>query len=113
MAKRQSSLKMKVTFFAAITLAALNSLAGADEYSFCNPVKRDEIKSKITFNADEIDSGHVIQKTDNMLFVGAHFIVDRNANTFTSAKLLEIGGGTLEAHHKNMTRDLARQSKLL
>ncbi len=24
------------------------------------------------------------------------------------AKLLEIGGGTLEAHHKNITRDLAR-----
>lgn len=28
------------------------------------------------------------------------------------AKLLEIGGGTLEAHHKNMTRDLARLDKL-
>jgi isovaleryl-CoA dehydrogenase len=25
-----------------------------------------------------------------------------------AAKLLEIGGGTLEAHHKNITRDLAR-----
>jgi len=28
------------------------------------------------------------------------------------AKLLEIGGGTLEAHHKNMTRDLARLDRL-
>jgi isovaleryl-CoA dehydrogenase len=28
------------------------------------------------------------------------------------AKLLEIGGGTIEAHQKNMTRDLARLSKL-
>ena len=28
------------------------------------------------------------------------------------AKLLEIGGGTLEAHHKNMTRDLARIDKI-
>jgi len=28
------------------------------------------------------------------------------------AKLLEIGGGTLEAHQKNMTRDLARLDKL-
>jgi isovaleryl-CoA dehydrogenase len=28
------------------------------------------------------------------------------------AKLLEIGGGTLEAHHKNMTRDLARVDKI-
>ena len=29
------------------------------------------------------------------------------------AKLLEIGGGTLEAHQKNMTRDLARLERLL
>jgi isovaleryl-CoA dehydrogenase len=29
------------------------------------------------------------------------------------AKLLEIGGGTLEAHHKNMTRDLSKTEKLL
>lgn len=28
------------------------------------------------------------------------------------AKLLEIGGGTLEAHQKNMTRELARVSKI-
>ncbi|MBX3250426.1 MAG: acyl-CoA dehydrogenase family protein [Myxococcales bacterium] len=28
------------------------------------------------------------------------------------AKLLEIGGGTVEAHQKNMTRDLARLTKL-
>ncbi len=28
------------------------------------------------------------------------------------AKLLEIGGGTIEAHQKNMTRDLARLDKL-
>ena len=28
------------------------------------------------------------------------------------SKLLEIGGGTLEAHHKNMTRDLSRFPKL-
>ncbi len=29
------------------------------------------------------------------------------------AKLLEIGGGTLEAHHKNMTRDLKSVEKIL
>ena len=28
------------------------------------------------------------------------------------AKLLEIGGGTIEAHQKNMTRDLSRLEKL-
>ncbi len=29
------------------------------------------------------------------------------------AKLLEIGGGTLEAHHKNLTKDLSRDPSLL
>jgi len=29
------------------------------------------------------------------------------------AKLIEIGGGTLEAHHKNLTKDLARDPGLL
>lgn len=31
---------------------------------------------------------------------------------YRDAKLLEIGGGTLEAHHKNMTRDLMRTEKI-
>lgn len=29
------------------------------------------------------------------------------------AKLLEIGGGTNESHHKNMMRDLARMNSIL
>ncbi len=29
------------------------------------------------------------------------------------AKLLEIGGGTLEAHHKNITKDLSRDASIL
>ena len=29
------------------------------------------------------------------------------------AKLLEIGGGTLEAHHKNLTKDLCRNPALV
>jgi isovaleryl-CoA dehydrogenase len=28
------------------------------------------------------------------------------------AKLLEIGGGTVEAHHKNMARDLTALKKI-
>ena len=28
------------------------------------------------------------------------------------AKLVEIGGGTLEAHHKNLSKDLAKRSSL-
>ena len=34
------------------------------------------------------------------------FAVER---LWRAAKLLEIGGGTIEAHHKNITRDLARK----
>ena len=37
-------------------------------------------------------------------YVG-EYVVER---MWRAAKLLEIGGGTLEAHHKNITRDLAR-----
>jgi isovaleryl-CoA dehydrogenase len=37
-------------------------------------------------------------------YVG-EYVVER---LWRAAKLLEIGGGTLEAHHKNITRDLAR-----
>ena len=33
------------------------------------------------------------------------YVVER---LWRDAKLLEIGGGTLEAHHKNLTKDLSR-----
>ena len=33
--------------------------------------------------------------------------MDEVHDTLGDAKLLEIGGGTLESHHKNMIRDLA------
>ncbi|HEX7928161.1 MAG TPA: acyl-CoA dehydrogenase family protein [bacterium] len=36
----------------------------------------------------------------------AEYTVER---MWRAAKLLEIGGGTLEAHHKNITRDLAKR----
>jgi isovaleryl-CoA dehydrogenase len=38
------------------------------------------------------------------------YVVER---LWRDAKLLEIGGGTLEAHHKNLTKDLARNPALL
>jgi isovaleryl-CoA dehydrogenase len=37
------------------------------------------------------------------------YVVER---LWRDAKLLEIGGGTIEAHEKNMTRDLSRFAKL-
>jgi len=38
------------------------------------------------------------------------YVVER---LWRDAKLLEIGGGTLEAHHKNLTKDLCRAPSLL
>lgn len=38
------------------------------------------------------------------------YVVER---LWRDAKLLEIGGGTLEAHQKNMTRDLSKMDRLL
>ena len=38
------------------------------------------------------------------------YVVER---LWRDAKLLEIGGGTLEAHHKNMTKDLSRDRSIL
>ena len=35
------------------------------------------------------------------------------ARLWRDAKLLEIGGGTIEAHHKNLTKDLARDPSLV
>jgi isovaleryl-CoA dehydrogenase len=38
------------------------------------------------------------------------YVVER---LWRDAKLLEIGGGTLEAHHKNLTKDLSRDPSLI
>ncbi len=38
------------------------------------------------------------------------YVVER---LWRDAKLLEIGGGTLEAHHRNLTKDLSRDPSLL
>ena len=38
------------------------------------------------------------------------YVVER---LWRDAKLLEIGGGTLEAHQKNITKDLAREPELI
>jgi isovaleryl-CoA dehydrogenase len=42
-------------------------------------------------------------------YVG-EYVVER---LWRDSKLLEIGGGTLEAHHKNMTRDLAKNPDVI
>jgi isovaleryl-CoA dehydrogenase len=42
-------------------------------------------------------------------YVG-EYVVER---LWRDAKLLEIGGGTLESHQKNITKDLAKDSSIL
>jgi isovaleryl-CoA dehydrogenase len=42
-------------------------------------------------------------------YVG-EYVVER---LWRDAKLLEIGGGTLESHQKNITRDLAKDDSVL
>lgn len=50
-----------------------------------------------------------IQALGGFGYVG-EYVVER---LWRDAKLLEIGGGTLEAHQKNITRDLAKDPQLL
>jgi isovaleryl-CoA dehydrogenase len=50
-----------------------------------------------------------IQVLGGFGYVG-EYVVER---LWRDAKLLEIGGGTLEAHQKNISRDLARESGIL
>ena len=40
----------------------------------------------------------------------SEYVVER---MWRDAKLLEIGGGTLEAHHKNITADLAKNHHVI
>ncbi len=50
-----------------------------------------------------------IQVLGGVGYVG-EYVVER---LWRDAKLLEIGGGTLEAHHKNLTKDLSRNPSLV
>lgn len=54
-------------------------------------------------------SDRAIQVLGGYGYVG-EYVVER---LWRDAKLLEIGGGTIEAHQKNITRDLARNPEVL
>ncbi|MFP5520627.1 MAG: acyl-CoA dehydrogenase family protein [Bdellovibrionia bacterium] len=57
----------------------------------------------------KVVADRAIQVLGGYGYVG-EYIVER---LWRDAKLLEIGGGTLEAHQKNITRDLAKQPEML
>jgi isovaleryl-CoA dehydrogenase len=55
---------------------------------------------------------HVADRAIQVLGGYGYMAEYRVERLFRDAKLLEIGGGTVEAHQKNITRDLARLDRL-
>lgn len=73
-----------------------------------NRLDSDGVKLVATTMAKNV-ADRAIQVLGGYGYVG-EYVVER---LWRDAKLLEIGGGTLEAHQKNITRDLARSPELL
>lgn len=73
-----------------------------------NRLDSDGVKLVATTMAKNV-ADRAIQVLGGYGYVG-EYVVER---MWRDAKLLEIGGGTLEAHQKNITRDLAKNPQLL
>jgi isovaleryl-CoA dehydrogenase len=73
-----------------------------------NRVDSDGVKLVAATMGKEV-ADRAIQVLGGNGYVG-EFVVER---LWRDAKLLEIGGGTIEAHQKNMTKDLARAQDTL
>jgi isovaleryl-CoA dehydrogenase len=73
-----------------------------------NRLDSDGVKLITTTLAKDI-ADRAIQVLGGYGYVG-EYVVER---LWRDAKLLEIGGGTLEAHQKNITRDLARNPGMI
>ena len=71
-----------------------------------------EIRSVVSEELDAVNAVIVDQLRSDVEMVEnvGEYIVER---LWRDAKLLEIGGGTLEAHQKNMTRDLAKNPEVI
>lgn len=88
--------------------AYVYQVAGAlDLASAGNRVDSDGVKLYCATMAKNV-ADRAIQVLGGYGYVG-EYNVER---LWRDAKLIEIGGGTLEAHHKNITRDLGRIDKL-
>lgn len=81
----------------------------ARRMSLTNPGNRMETDAVklFTSTASKNIADRAIQVLGGYGYLG-EFAVER---LWRAAKLLEIGGGTLEAHHKNITRDLAKNPR--
>lgn len=73
-----------------------------------NRVDSDGVKLVATTMGKKV-ADNAIQVLGGYGYVG-EYVVER---LWRDAKLLEIGGGTLEAHQKNITRDLAKSPQLI
>jgi isovaleryl-CoA dehydrogenase len=73
-----------------------------------NRVDSDGVKLVATTMGKNV-ADRAIQVLGGYGYVG-EYVVER---LWRDAKLLEIGGGTLEAHHKNIARDLVKKPELL
>ncbi len=79
-----------------------------DLNSFGNRIEADAAKLFAARIAKEI-ADRAIQVLGGYGYMG-EYVVER---LWRDAKLLEIGGGTIEAHQKNITKDLARAPELI
>jgi isovaleryl-CoA dehydrogenase len=84
-----------------------SAAAALDLGSAGNRLDSDGVKLYCATMAKNI-ADRSIQVLGGYGYVG-EYVVER---LWRDAKLLEIGGGTIEAHQKNMTRELARIDRL-
>lgn len=86
-------------------------------YDVASKLKLDEFGNRVDSDATKLYcstmskevADRAIQVLGGYGYVG-EYVVER---LWRDAKLLEIGGGTIEAHQKNMTRDLSRIEKIV
>ena len=84
-----------------------NTAANMGLDSYGNRIDSDGVKLFCSTMAKEV-ADRAMQVLGGYGYVG-EYQVER---LWRDAKLLEIGGGTIEAHQKNMTRDLASRTVL-
>lgn len=91
--------------------------AQAYVYNFARQMKLDQAGQRMDSDGVKLIATSMSKRVaDNAIqvlggygYVG-EYVVER---LWRDAKLLEIGGGTLEAHQKNITRDLAKQPEAI
>lgn len=84
-----------------------NVAAGLDLGRSGNRIDSDGVKLFCATMAKQV-ADSAIQVLGGYGYVGEY----RVERLWRDAKLLEIGGGTIEAHHKNIVRDLARMGSI-